>query len=225
MPRSLLSSRIRVSSDQGAIFDTSVLLYFLLAEQVDLLRELIGRPLAVPVTVYDPSDRDLAPGDVWRPELLSELRQAVRYYAAGTDRKLLERVCRIDYLFDNDLLHVVEMTEDEACFAAHLQSRSDVKKYKLRASLGPGEAACVAVAWERGWTIATDDDAALQVLDNLHGSRSYPYERIRKLLIRAAEERRVTKSKANAIHAEMRHLGFWDSGRPFPEERDGAGLP
>jgi len=89
------------------------------------------------------------------------------------------------------------------------------KNAKAQLWLGPGEAACVAIAIERGWTIATDDADAFKVLDRLQGGQSYPYERIRKLLIRVADEGRISREEANRLHDEMCSLGFWDSGRPF----------
>ena len=48
-----------------------------------------------------------------------------------------------------------------------------------------------------------------------NGGRDYPYERIRKLLVRAAIEGHTSREEANRLHDEMRTLGFWDSGQPF----------
>lgn len=130
---------------------------------------------------------------------------------------MLERVQRVHELFDSGHLHVVEMTNEELEVSADLQSRSGVRAYGLKAPLGPGESACVAIAWKRSWTIVTDDEAALVVLDRIHGGkRNYPYERIRKLLIRAGESRHITKETANLLHHQMCDLGFWDRGTPFP---------
>jgi len=210
-----------VSSDDRTILDTSVLLYFLLVGRDDLLRALIGNPLRCPVAVYDPDDRSLPDGALRRSDLLSEMRQAVRHYEvavrtgdAPTD--LLKRVQLIDTMVDSGVVEVVEMDENELGLAARLQSRDGASEFSLRVALGPGEAACVAIALERKWTIATDDEDALKVLDLMHGGRTYPYERIRRLLIRAANEKLITVDEANEIHAEMRALGFWDSGSPFP---------
>lgn len=211
-----------MSSEDRCIVDTVVPLYFLLVGEEDLLCDLLGTPIRVPIAVYDPDDRSLPPEAMRRSEYLSEMRQSARHYevAATADiasRVSLERVRRVDDLFDGERLTVVEMSETEARLAAELQSREGVAGAGLRAALGPGESACVAIAWERAWTIVTDDDAPLGVLDHLHGERSYPYERIRKLLIRAATEKRLSKSQANELHAEMVELGFWDAGTPFPD--------
>lgn len=50
----------------------------------------------------------------------------------------------------------------------------------------------------------------------MHHNQDFSYERIRKLLIRAAHEGHITPQEANRIHADMRDHGFWDTGRPFP---------
>jgi len=211
-----------VSSDQDHIVDTVVLLYFLLVDEVDLLSDLIGTPLRVPVAVYDPEDRSVPAEALRHSELLSEMHQSIRHYEVSTrtgsaSSDLLDRVLRVNALYESGALTVVEMAKQEAILAARLQSRSKVADYGLRVPLGAGEAACVAIAWERGWTVTTDDEAALRVLDKLHGDRTYAYERIRKLLMRAADEDRITESSANEIHTAMRDLGFWDSGAPFPD--------
>ena len=207
-----------MSSDGKHIVDTVVLLYFLLVGEEDLLCTLIGTPLCVPLTVYDPEDRDLPATARTRTELLSEMRQAVGHYESSArltgDADSLSRVSRIDSLYDESRLVPVPMTAEERLLAARLQS-DDAREYGVRVPLGPGEAACVAISFERDWTIATDDSDALKVLENLHGNRAFRYERIRKLLIRAAEEGHVTHEEANGLHAAMRSHGFWDSGRPF----------
>lgn len=209
------------SPEPSCICDTVVVLYFLLVEEEVLLRDLIGDPIRVPLTVYDPDERSLPEDALRHSELLSEMRQAVRHYETavrigGADPELLDRVARIDEMFDEGALEPVDLEESEIFLAARLQSRDEVAEFGLRFPLGPGEASCVAIAWERHWTIATDDDAALSVLDHLHAGRTYPYERIRKLLIRAADEKRITRKKANEVHQAMRDLGFWDTGIPFP---------
>lgn len=212
-------------SEGAHIVDTVVLMYFLLVGQEGLLGDLLGRPLQAPVAVYDPEDRELLEATPPRSEFLSEMRQSVRHYetaaelatepeAAERATGLLDRIRRVDELCDTGGLVSVVLTPREQLLAARLQS-GDAAEYGLKFRLGPGEAACVAIAVERGWTIATDDADAFRVLDRLHDGQSYPYERIRKLLIRAADEGRITREEANRLHDEMRSLGFWDSGRPF----------
>ena len=207
-----------MSSDNDHILDTVVLLYFLLVKEEELLGSLIGWPLRVPFAVYDPEEQSIPLETSPRPDLLSEMRQVVRYYdraARSTgDTESLWRVSRVDRLYDEDRLVVEAMEPQEQRLADGLQG-SDAAQFSLRAPLGPGEAACVAIAFERGWTIVTDDADALKALTRLRDNKNYNYERIRKLLIRAANERIITKDEANRIHAEMASHGFWDSIRPF----------
>ncbi|MGE0600641.1 MAG: hypothetical protein AB7J35_05270 [Dehalococcoidia bacterium] len=210
-----------MSSERPSILDTVVLLYFLLVGREALLTRLLGAgaPLRVPLAVYDPEERSLSPEALRHSDLLSEMRQATRHYevAARSDPaagELLERVRRVDFLYDGAALEVVELSADERLLAARLQSRRTAAEYGIRVPLGPGEAACVAIAFTRGWTIATDDNAALTALGALYG-HDYPYERIRKLLVRAAEEGLVDRAEAREIHDQMRQLGFWDSDQLF----------
>ncbi len=221
MKQSSTSLRSRELSESAHIADTVVLMYFLLVGQEGLLGDLLGRPLQVPIAVYDPSDRVRRPDSAERSEFLSEMSQAVRYYETAAalraesespDRAVepLRRIRRVDDLYAEGGLVPIEMTQPERLLAARLQS-SDVGDYGLKFPLGPGEAACVAIAVERGWTLATDDADALKVADKLHDGQSYSYARIRKLLIRAADEGRITRKEANRLHDEMRSLGFWDS--------------
>jgi predicted nucleic acid-binding protein len=111
-------------------------------------------------------------------------------------------------------VEVVEMTASERTLAGRLSSPDHVDEYRLRFPLGLGEAACVAIACERGYTLVTDDNAGLDVYSRLRPGG--PYQRIRGLLQRAANENLISEVEANDIHAEMTTLGFWDRTRPFP---------
>ena len=206
--------------DDPRIVDTVVLLYFLLVERFDLLVELLGDPIQVPFSVYDPEEPRDGNAVSARSDFLSEMRQAIRHYEASArstgDHFSLERVARVDALSDAGRIRSVSMAEDERNLAASLQSRENLKRHGIRYPLGPGEAACVAIAHTRRWTIATDDTDALTVMKNLNKTGAFSYERIRKLLTRAANERAVSRAEVNGIHAEMRIHGFWDAGPPFP---------
>ncbi len=207
-----------MSSERNHILDTVVFLYFLLAEQEDLLGELIGWPLRVPFAVYDPDDWTGSLEARPRPELSSEMRQAEEHYANMTfetgDTAAAFRISKVNRLHAEDRLVVEAMDPDEQRLADELQGAT-ARQLGLRASLGPGEAACIAIAFKREWTIVTDDNDALKALSALYGDRDYSYERIRKLLIRAAVENCVTQDEANRIHDSMVSYGFWDSQRPF----------
>ena len=210
-----------MSSEDEHILDTVVLLYFLLADEEELLGELIGWPFMVPFAVYDPEERVIPLESSPRADLLSEMRQAVRYYdrvAKSTgDTESLWRVSRVDRLHDEGRLVVEALELVEQPLADGLQG-TDATQFGLKAPLGAGEAACVAIAHQRDWTIVTDDGDALKALDRLRPNGAYNYERIRKLLIRAAREQLITEDSANRIHAEMVSRGFWDSSPPFHEQ-------
>lgn len=208
-----------MSSDDAHVLDTVVLLYFLLTGEEELLGELIGWPFRVPFAVYDPDEQAIPLESSPQPDLLSEMRQIVRYYdnlASSTgDTESLWRVSRVDRLHDEGRLVAEAMDPLEQRLADQLQGTIALQ-YGLQAPLGPGEAACVAMAHQRDWTIVTDDSDALKVLSGLRGDKHYRYERIRKLLVRAADERVITRDEANRIHAEMKAHGFWDATCPFP---------
>ena len=202
------------------IIDTVVLLYFMLTRREQLLLRLLGRPLQVPLVVYDPEEEGLPTPALQRAELLSEMRQAIRHYetrarTSAADRDRFNRLRNIDDLHREGLLETVSLQDDERLLAADLQSREAVARFTVRTPLGAGEASCVAIAFRRGWTIATDDNDALTVLSELHGGEDFAYHRIRSLLIRAGDEGLVTRDEANRIHQDMRAEGFWDAGTPF----------
>ena len=215
-----------MSSDESRVLDTVVLLYFLLADQEELLGELTGWPFRVPFAVYDPEERAMPLESSPQPDLLSEMRQIVRYYdniaASNGDTESLWKVSRVDRLHDERRLVAEAMDPLEQRLADQLQGPY-ASQFGLQAPLGPGEAACVAIAHRRDWTLVTDDSDALKVLSGLSGDKPYRYERIRKLLVRAADERTITRDQANRIHAEMKAHGFWDSTCPFPQLENLAG--
>jgi predicted nucleic acid-binding protein len=201
--------------------DTVVLLYFLLVEESHLLLALVGEPLWVPPSVYDPSEQNVPHEALRRPELLSEIRQAIRHYEVEEQRHAdprgpAQRLRVADTLHAEGRLKVFELDARELLLAAQLQSREGAAAHGLRAPLGPGEAACLAVAWLRGWTLVTDDTDALKVLESLAAGAAHPYDRIRRLLMRAADSDLITKERSNEIHREMQSFGFWDSVLPFP---------
>ncbi len=212
------------------VVDTVVLHYFLVADRAELLLELLDSPVGMPRIVFDPDD------DEGREIGVSELRRNIRYErrlaneAAPDDgddvaRELedarasaetrVQRLCQIGDLVADGRIEVLDLTEEEQEMSAQLASSEPDPALGLLVALDDGEAACVAIAIERRWTLATDDTDALRVLDRL--APSHPYERIRRLLIRAANDGLITETEANDIHAVMTRAGFWDRTRPFPE--------
>jgi predicted nucleic acid-binding protein len=204
---------------EPAVVDTVILRYFLFVDRQDLLVTLLGRPLEVPRVVFDPDE-----GDV--PEsAMSELTRSmhVQRRAAADPGRLpdarmraamnaerLETVYRMSQRGDVD---VVDLDTHELEVFASLTSTDGAKELGLHFAIQPGEAACVALAVNRGWVLATDDQDALTALEAL--SSGHAYERIRRLLRRAAESGEIGKEEANEIHSQMRALGFRDTEAPF----------
>ena len=209
-----------MSSDQNHILDTGVLLYFLLAEESDLLLMLLGTPLTVPLAVYDPSEPRSSDTPAPQPGIASEMRAAIRYHEDAPNQLTLgntsARVRIVDELYDRGDLVTTSMSTSEQEMAADLAS-GEITASKRRLRLAAGEAACVAIAVTRDWIIVTDDGDALRAMDAIRGTAAYPYERIRRLLTRAAAEGIITRGRANELHAEMRMHGFWDKTQPFPD--------
>jgi len=212
------------------VVDTMVLHYFLVVDRVELLLELLDPPVSVPRIVFDPDD------DQGVDAMVSELRQNIRYEervantpvpshgedttlelesARATAETRAERLRGIEPLVENGAIQVLDLTEDELDMVGRLTSREPDPALGILVALQDGEAACVAVAVERAWTLATDDGDALRVLDRL--APDHPYERIRRLLIRGATDGLVTEAEANEIHEAMTRAGFWDRTQPFPE--------
>jgi predicted nucleic acid-binding protein len=195
--------------------------YFLLTSRLNLLADALDPPVVLPRLVYDPDD----PADA-DDRAVSEITRGVRYFRqrsrsqeAGEDERLVaarhaDRLASIQQFVDKSLIEIADMTDQELVMFANLTSKPPDDKLPRLLPLGAGEAACVAIGVHRHYTVATDDSDALRVLEHL--SPAHPYERIRKLLIRAAEQGLIEQDDANNIHAEMRSYGFRDTTTPFP---------
>lgn len=208
------------SESRRSVVDTVVLRYFLLVDELDLLVGLLGEPLGVPRIIFDPDE-----GDV--PELArSELTRSVAFQRRVADDPAreengrltaasnAERLQQIGAAHEGGQIRTLDLTEAELEIVAALTSPIRCKEFGLVFPLAAGEAACIAVAVSRDLVLATDDSDALKALHVM--VPGHPYERIRKLLIRAGNEGAISKSRANDVHTEMRALGFWDIQRPFP---------
>lgn len=203
----------------AAVLDTVVLRYFLLVGRQDLLLALLGTPLRVPRVVFDPDDEKAPEASsseisrsVWFQEQVAKGRGRLRGAREQAARNA-QRLRAIRTMHANGEVSVVDLTDAELGLFGELTSAEGARGLGLQLPLGAGEAACLAVAVTRGWILATDDQDALRALHRL--SPGHPYERIRRLLQRATQSGLVTQGEANAIHAEMRALGFWDTTAPF----------
>jgi predicted nucleic acid-binding protein len=200
----------------GSVVDTVVLRYFLLVEQAGLLAELLPAPRLIPTAVFDPSDAAAQRGS------LSEISESVRYHQmlSADERLPVEqreaagaRAARLSAVRDLDWFETTELEgEEELAHYRGLTSRPG--DYGLVLPLGAGESACIAVGIERGLAVVTDDNDALKVLKFL--APSHPYERIRRLLQRGADEGLISEPEANEIHQAITAEGFRDKTLPFP---------
>lgn len=208
------------SGSPSSVVDTVVLRYFLLVDQSGLLLRLLGAPFGVPRIVFDPDE-----GNV--PEMArSEITRSVAYQQrVANDRSRdeegrrtaainAERLARIAGLHAAGQVLTLDLSEAELQILGQLTSPGGCKAFGLVFPLHPGEAACIGIAVTRDLVLATDDGDALRALTAM--ARGHPYERIRRLLIRAGNDGLVSASRANEVHAEMRRLGFWDTKAPFP---------
>lgn len=208
------------SEPPKSVADTVVVLNFLLVEEWQLLVTLIGRPIAVPRIVYDPESGDVP--EIARSEITKRISFDCRVAddpardeaARSTARRCLDRVTRITEHHSAGDVVVLDLSDGERELLGRLASPQDCHGFGLHFPLHPGEAACIALSAHRDLVFVTDDNDALTAMSNL--VPGHPYERTRKLLVRAARERLITKERANGLHDEMRRLGFWDTEPPFP---------
>jgi predicted nucleic acid-binding protein len=209
------------SASPKCVVDTVVLRYFLLVDEADLMLELLEAPIAIPRIVYDDDDEGPQVSDDARSEITRSIayqRRASGDPARDQDARRVaarnaDRLERITALHTSGRVVIVDLTAEELALVGRLTSPTASKDFGLRFPLDAGEAACLAIAVERALVLATDDDDALRALE--HHAPGHPYDRIRKLLIRAGNEGLCTPERANEIHREMRQLGFWDRDDPF----------
>ena len=205
-----------------AVADTVILRYFLFVHRSDLLLELLGRPVYTPRIVFDPEEglpaREEAMSEVTR-SILVQRRTAADPGRSRRDREEAQRKAdgleEIRALHSSGVVEVVDLSDEELVSFARLTSSKGARELGLTFRLHPGEAACVAIAVNRGWVLATDDQDALKALEHL--SPGHAYQRIRRLLRQGAESGVLPRENANAIHTEMTGLGFRDDELPFPE--------
>jgi len=211
-----------VSSSARAVADTVVLRYFLFVDRMGLLLDLLGEPIVVPDAVYSPDEEE-----VENEHLVSEIERSIRWQraaardrrrpedkrrqAAGLERRLLEVRGHVDA----GRIVVEQLSTSEIDLFVRLTSVEHVAEFGIVAPLGAGEAACIAIAHEQSMTLVTDDNDALRAFDAI--KKGAAYERIRKLLIRAASEGLIDVEQANGIYGEIVALGFYGDQFPFPD--------
>lgn len=204
--------------DKPVIVDTVVLRYFLLTERFDLLAQVLGSRITASRIVYDPGDLDR---DIVHGEMAISIRvqngRSADFKPSREEREqakmFAERLSAIHDYCRSGLISVVDMSLRERSIYSRLGSEDNIGEYDIAFPLGGGEAASIAIAVERGWTLATDDNDALKALHRLRPD--HPCLRVRRILIDAADLGFITPTEANGIHAEMRSCGFWDNTSPY----------
>ena len=220
MPSSSSTPTAASSESPEAIVDTVVLRYFLLVDGVGLLLELLGARVGTSRIVYDDDEAPHLPEDA-RSEITRSIvyqRRASADPARDADARReaaqnAERLQHVEGLHASGQLVILDMSDEELALVGRLTSSEGRRQFGLRFPLDPGEAACLAIAVTRSLVLTTDDSDALGAL--ARHVPAHPYERIRKLLIRAGDGGLCTAERANEIHREMRGLGFWDRDDPF----------
>jgi predicted LPLAT superfamily acyltransferase len=219
---SLTSTRPPESqAPEPAIVDTVVFRYFLLVERFELLLRVLGQPLMVSRIVYDPenAEDEQAMSEIVRSIHVQRRRAADRQRTqAERDRAelLARRLAAIHEHFKTGSISIADMSEAERSLYGRLGADEHASEFDLKLPLDDGEAASLAIASERGWVFASDDNDALRAMRAIH--QNHPYQRIRKILIEAAGRGLISRSDANAIHTDMGRFGFWDKKPPFSEE-------
>lgn len=205
------------------IIDTSVLSNFLLVGATDLLMRLLGSPLQVPLAVYDSDEIGKRHQAGTLGEGLSEIGKGILHFTQkqrndkNDSSEDLKRISEVDSLYYSEQLVTIELKPEERDFFIALNTGATMAQFGFKGVIGAGESACIAIAYFRGWTLATDDNLAHKVMMHLSDG-DYSYERTRKLLVRAADEDLISKSEANRLHSEIVNNGFWDKELPFPKE-------
>ena len=209
------------SSGIDSAVDTVVLRYFVFVNRADLLIIVLGRPIGVPRTVFDPDEEPGTPEEAMSEIPRSIIVQTRRSQdmtrdavARAVAKRNAERLATIRELHSEGSIEILDMTTDERRVFSMLTSAAEMHRVGLRMPLGGGEAACVATAVTRGYVLATDDDDALRGQTNL--APSLRRARIRSLLRDLAGRGVISDRDANALHQEMHDLGFWDTEAPFP---------
>lgn len=195
-------------------------MYFLLVGEEDLLLQRLGRPLAVPRVIFDHEESTDVP-EMARSEMTRGVafhRRAAGDPARDVDARLqatqnAARLHTLHALHQAGHVVVLDMTVSELNLVSSLTSPSGCHAFGLRFPLGVGEAACLSIAIHRHLVLATDDTDALKALRSIN--EQHPYERIRKILVGAADAGFLERERAVAIHREMRRHGFWDTEEPF----------
>jgi predicted nucleic acid-binding protein len=211
-----------VSEQRGeppVVCDTVVVNYFLVTGRFTLLTGVLGGVVRVPTAVFDPGEdeklADSALSELRRGSRLHERRaQDVRLPRRIRDKSatVLPHFQKLDEYCTDGSLVAIALAAAELNRYAQIRDRRYVRQFGVKAELGRGEAAMLALASARSWGYATDDDDAIKVGTALMPDVK-PW-RIRSLLRECVTQRLCSSDEAKQAHGEMIAHGFWDRGEP-----------
>lgn len=181
------------------VCNTTPIRHYAVVGQFGLLVEMLGGKVCVPREVLD-LDENL---DGAAP-LLSEIGQTERYFAKRSGQ--IEAWSRIHALRQRTDIEVIDLDHEELVLFAEVRSSRLMKQLGLAGVLGPGEAAVMAIAINRGWAALLDDAAARSALS--HKSPETEIWTSREVLRSAVAQDHLTSDAAESIYLEMRSHGY-----------------
>ena len=179
------------------VCDTTPVRHFALAGHFNLLVRLVGGVVRVPRPVFDP-DED--PDGI--ESLLSEIGQSERYWVRRSkDPDKTEKWSRLRGLRQRQDIEVIDLEDDELTTYAELQTPGYARTLNFAAPLGPGEAAVIAIAENRGWDAVIDDaEGRSAFADRVPGGRVFTS---RELIRAGVADELLTSSEAAEAYMDL----------------------
>ena len=207
------------SRSQELLVDAPLLLYWSLVKATDLLVQLSFDGITTTDFVYEIGETTEQPNN-------QIARDRSYYLSRCSDPKLndhtrhtaTDAIVQINRIADTCIsghLRIVELDDTENDLFCQLTSDKQAEKLQLPWALGEAAASCVAVAFNRGLVLTSDDADACAALKRL--SPGHPTQSSQDLLRTAVEARLISKAEANAIHGEMCKVGLWNRQPPYPD--------
>ena len=176
---------------------------------MDLLVTLLGGRVRVPRQVFDPE------GDPDGPEDLgSEIAVATRrFLRRARDADAITHYSRLRALWQRKDIEAIDLDEDELSSYAEIKGLVFTKRLGLAVPLGDGEAAVIAIAEAREWSVIMDDAKGREALDlRAPGTQVWT---TRDLLVIAERQKLITRKEADSIYVDMQERSYkgpdlWD---------------
>lgn len=190
------------SPPEPSVCDTTPLRYFAIVGQFDILVETVGAPILVPRQVFDRDDRVDELGT-----LVSEIGNSERHYQrhSADSAEATESWSRLRAVRQRSDIQVLDLTVEEDDAYTELTSRAFTRAHGLAAPLGPGEAAVIAIAENRGNRVVMDDGPARRILDERSPGHDILTTRD---VLRAAAGQSIESPEAEIIYGDMLADGY-----------------